>query len=107
MHDTSAEPGVGELLLDQVEELIVTIVEEVRERPAVAVAIAAAVLGAIVGSLVAARSKRRPAAARGVARRARGVADTGELIGLGVKLLQNPIVRGYLVAMLRRRFVKM
>ncbi|HET6320365.1 MAG TPA: hypothetical protein VFG86_28240 [Chloroflexota bacterium] len=106
MNDTS-EPSVAELIFDQLEELIVTLVEEVRERPGVAVAIVAAVLGAVVGSIVAARaSRKREFPPRKVARSARGMADTGELLGIGMKLLQNPIVRGYLFAMARRRFSK-
>src|SRR5260221_9445659 len=99
MTDTTTEPSVTELIFDQLEELIVTIVEEVRERPGVAVAIMAGLLGAIAGSVFAVRSrhKQRPAPVAQVARRARGMAETGELVGLGLKLLQNPIVRAYLV----------
>ena len=108
MTDTTTEPSVTELIFDQLEELIVTIVEEVRERPGVAVAIMAGLLGAIAGSVFAVRSrhKHRPATVAQVARRARGMAETGELIGLVLKLLQNPIVRAYLGSMLRRRFAK-
>jgi hypothetical protein len=103
----SSEPGVTELIVDQLEELIVTLIEEVRERPGVAVAILAAVLGGVIGAILAARSRRKRALPTAkVARSARGMAETGELLGLAMKLLQNPIVRGYLIAMVRRRFAK-
>src|SRR5258708_29626506 len=103
MQDTAAEQSVMEVLFDQLEELIVTIVEEVRERPGVAVAILAGVVGVVMGSILAGRSRRRGRLAP-VARRARDVTDTGELLGLGLRLLQNPIARAALIGMLRRRF---
>src|SRR5436190_12904896 len=99
MQDTS-EPSVTELIMDQLEELLVTIVDEIRERPGVAVAILAAVVGVLVGTTLATRSRRTRSV---VARRARGMAETSELIGLGLRLLQNPIVRGFVLAMLTRR----
>ena len=127
MHDTS-EPSVMELIFDQLEELIVTLVEEVRERPSVALAIVAGVLGAVVGSVVAARASRGGESAankavkvakvakstkaakapKQIAKKARGMGDTSDLLGLGMRLLQNPIVRGYVFAVatrqLRKRF---
>src|SRR5436305_1642374 len=102
MHDTS-EPSVMELLFDQLEELLVTIVEEVRERPGVALAIVAAVVGAVVGSILAARGRKSSPPMKQVAKRARSLTDTGQLMGLATKLLQNPIVRGYLMNALQKQ----
>ena len=75
----------------------------------VALALLAAVTGAFVGSKLAARTSRRHASpARGVVRKARGVGEAAELAGLGLKLLQNPIVRGYIASavegQLKKRF---
>jgi hypothetical protein len=85
-----------QLMVDQIEELIVTIIEEIRQRPGVAMAILAAVTGAVLGSMLAARaSRRRGSPTTKVARRARGVGEAAELATLGLKLMQNPIVRGY------------
>jgi hypothetical protein len=101
MQDSFSQPNVEhsvvDLIVDQLEELVVTIVEEIRERPGVAAAILAAIVGAVIGSVLAARaSGRRDSPVERVAHRARGAADTLDLAGLGVKLLQNPVVRGYL-----------
>jgi hypothetical protein len=101
MHDSFSpshvEQGTMQLVMDQLEELIVTIVEEIRERPGVAAAIFAALLGAVIGSLLAARARSRPVSppAR-LARRARGMGEAAELAAIGLKLLQNPLVRGYI-----------
>lgn len=53
------EQSVMQLIVDQLEELVVTIIEEIRERPGVAAAILAGLLGAIVGSILAAGMGRR------------------------------------------------
>jgi hypothetical protein len=108
MRDSNAEPGTVQLILDQLEELVVTLIEEIRERPGVALAVLAAVMGAVVGSALAARGGRRRAPVPPkVARRARGFGAASELMGLGVRLMQNPIVRGFVLAaaqkQLRRR----
>jgi hypothetical protein len=101
MHDSfsasTVEQSTMHLIVDQLEELIVTIIEEIRERPGVAAAILAGVLGAVIGSMLAARARRRPVSppAR-LARRARGMGEAAELVAIGLKLLQNPIVRGYI-----------
>ena len=126
--------GVVQLIVDQVEELIITIVEEIRARPAVAAAILAGVVGAVVGTTLAGRltRRRRPppvsapaemlgalagtlagsvpwradgraigkAAGRTRKRARQGLARTGlddmaDLAGIGLRLLENPIVRGY------------
>jgi len=100
-----SEPGIMELVFDQLEELLVTIIDEVRERPGVAVAILAALGGAIVGSTLANRSnrKRTAAAAELVEKQSRGVGHTGNLLGLAMRLLQNPIVRGFVLSMVVRQ----
>jgi hypothetical protein len=103
------EQGTMQLIIDQLEELIVTIVEEVRQRPGVAVAILAAIGGAVIGSMLASRASRRRASPTArVVHKARGVTEAAELAGLGIKLLQNPIVRSYVRAavesQLKRRF---
>ena len=104
MQDANVEPGTLQLILDQLEELVVTLIEEIRERPAVALALLAAVAGAVVGSALAARGGRRPITppAR-VARTASGLGSAGELMGLGVRLMQNPIVRGFVLAAVQRQ----
>jgi hypothetical protein len=101
MQDASADDSTFQLVLDQLEELVVTVVEEIRQRPGVAVALFAGVLGALVGSRLAMR-RRRPPPTR-VARGARNVGDAAELLGIGMRLLQNPIVRGMLFAALARQ----
>jgi hypothetical protein len=98
-----------QLVVDQLEELVVTLIEEIRERPAVAAAIAAGVIGAVVGTFLAARAMgSRPSPPRRAAKRARGLADAADLAGLGVRLFENPIVRAYareaLSSQIRRRF---
>jgi hypothetical protein len=97
MHESNVEQSTLQLIVDQLEELVVTIIEEIRERPGVAAAILAAVVGVVVGSMLAAGVGRRHASppAR-VVRKARSMTEAGDLAGLAVKLLQNPIVRGYL-----------
>lgn len=111
MYEPTVEQSTMQLILDQFEELLVTIIDEIRQRPSVALAFLAAITGAVIGSMLAARAGRRRASApRGVARKARGMAEAAELAGLGLKLLQNPIVRSYLRAamegQLKRRFSK-
>jgi len=97
MYEPTVEQSTLQLILDQVEEVLVTIIDEIRQRPGVALALLAAVTGAFVGSTLAARASRRHAIPpKGVVRKARGMGDAAELAGLGLKLLQNPIVRSYL-----------
>ncbi len=96
MYEPTVEQSTMQLILDQVEELVVTIVDEIRQRPGVALALLAVVTGALVGSMLAARASRRHRSpARGVVRKARGMGEAADLAALGVKLLQNPIVRSY------------
>jgi hypothetical protein len=90
MYEPTVEQSTMQLILDQVEELLVTIVDEIRQRPGVALALLAAVTGALVGSMLAARASRRHRSpARGVVRKARGMGEAADLAALGVKLLQN------------------
>ena len=55
----SGSEGVGALIVDQLEELIVTLLEAIRTRPSVAIAIVAGVAGAVVGSMLASRLRPR------------------------------------------------
>jgi hypothetical protein len=102
MHDTQVEDSTFQLVIDQLEELVVTIVEEIRERPGVALAIFAGLIGAIVGARLATRP-RASTPTRVVRRKAQGVGDAAELAGLGLRLLKNPIVRGLIVASIERQ----
>jgi hypothetical protein len=107
MYEPTVEQSTMQLIVDQLEELLVTIVNEIRQRPGVALALLAAVTGVLVGSMLAARTSRRPASpARGAVRKARGMAEAAELAGLGLKLLQNPIVRSYLLSALEGQLKK-
>src|SRR5438105_6584660 len=90
MQESVAEESTLQLVFDQLEELVVTVIEEIRERPGVALAIAAGLIGAFFGARLAARMNRhRAMAPRRVARKARRVGDAAELAGLGVRLMQN------------------
>jgi hypothetical protein len=102
MQDSEVGDSTFQLVIDQLEELVVTIVEEIRERPAVALAIFAALVGAIVGTRIA--RGRRAAPPRRVLRKAQKMGSAADLAGLGVRLLKNPIVRGVLVASIERQF---
>ena len=115
MKDTFSQANVEQstmqLIVDQIEELIVTIIEEIRQRPSVALAIVAAVAGAIAGSMLAARASRRHSSpTTGVVKKARGIGEAAELAVLGVKLVQNPLVRSFLrsaiQSQLKKRFVR-
>lgn len=102
MQDSEAEDSTVQLVIDQLEELVVTVIEEIRERPGVALAILAGLVGAVIGVRLATR-RREPAPARAVRRKAQGVGAAAELAGLGVGLLKNPIVRGLIVAAIERQ----
>jgi hypothetical protein len=101
MQNSSVDESTFQLIMDQLEELAATVIEEVRERPGVAVAIFAALVGAAFGARLA-RRKRAPAPMR-VARRAKRVGDIAELAGLAFRLMQNPIVRGLVLAAIERQ----
>jgi hypothetical protein len=66
---TNLEESTMQLIVDQLEELIVTIIEEVRQR-------------------------------------ARGIGEAAELAGLGLKLMQNPLVRSFLRSALESQLKK-
>jgi hypothetical protein len=108
MHESNGEQSTLQLIVDQLEELVVTIIEEIRERPGVAAAILAAVVGIVVGSMLAAGVGRRHASppARVVVQKARTVSEAGDLAGLAIRLLQNPIVRSYLRSALESQLKK-
>jgi|SRR5215467_14937978 hypothetical protein len=92
------DQSTTQLIIDQIEELVVTLIEEIRERPAVAVAILAAVVGAIIGGILASGMRRPKPVTRRVARRMGSVSDMADLAGLVFKLLENPLVRSYILA---------
>jgi hypothetical protein len=106
MQDSEGESSTLQLVVDQVEELIVTLIEEIRARPAVAAALLAAVAGAMVGSALAARARHAPPAPRRVVRQARVMAELADLGGLGLRLLENPLVRAVLINQLRKRLFR-
>jgi uncharacterized membrane protein YeaQ/YmgE (transglycosylase-associated protein family) len=105
---SEVEQSTVQLIIDQLEELVVTLIEEVRERPAVAVAILAGIVGAVIGGMFASGMGRPKPARKRAAARADAVGDVVALLGLGYKLLENPIVRSYtraaIAAQLRKRF---
>jgi hypothetical protein len=100
--DSSVEDSTFQLVLDQLEELVVTIVDEIRERPGVALAILAGIIGAIVGAGIAGRASRRGSPpTRRAERSARSVAGAADV---GMALLKNPLVRGLVVSLVSREF---
>jgi hypothetical protein len=99
-----AEQSTLQVVMDQLEELVVTLIEEIRERPGVAAAIGAAVVGALVGGMLAALANRR-AAARDP-KPVRRTRQAGQIAGFGLRLLKNPIVRAIVIAQLRRRVLR-
>jgi uncharacterized membrane protein YeaQ/YmgE (transglycosylase-associated protein family) len=104
MRDVNVEPGTLQLIVDQLEEVVVTLIEEIRERPGVALAVFAGLMGAVVGSAVAARAgRRRPSPPAVVTRRARRLGAASDLLGLSIRLLQNPIVRGLVLAAVQKQ----
>jgi len=52
--------GTLEFIVDQFEELIVSLIEEIRERPMVVAAIFAAIVGAILGGVIARARRPKP-----------------------------------------------
>ena len=102
MQDSDVGDSTFQLVIDQLEELVVTIVEEIRERPGIALALVAGVLGAMVGSWLA-RRNRAPAPVRAARGSARNAGDAVSVLGIGMRLLQNPLVRAVLVAAVERQ----
>ena len=103
MQDSEVGDSTFQLVIDQLEELAVTIVEELRERPGVMLAIFAGIVGALVGAGLASRTRRRAPVPARAKRAAGGVGDAAELAGLGLRLLRNPIVRGLIAAAFARQ----
>jgi hypothetical protein len=102
---SEVDQSTTQLVIDQIEELVVTLIEEIRARPAVALAILAAVVGALVGGMLASGVGRpKPVSAR-VAHRVGRMGDLAELTRLGVKLLENPIVRAAVLSQFKKRFL--
>jgi hypothetical protein len=146
-HSADESRDLVKTITDQMEELLVTAIEGVRERPAVAVALFAGFVGAFVGVILARalRPKRRvperldlsrglsaliraaelDQRSRELSRRVRKTAktagerssraiskdlaeffSTAELAPTAMRLLQNPIVRGYIRAAIVSRFAR-
>ena len=103
---SNADQSTMELIIDQVEELIVTIIEEIRQRPSVALAIVAAIAGAVAGSMLASRVSRRRVAPKAREIRKRGMREAADLAATGVKRIQNPLVRSFLRAALEGQLKK-
>jgi hypothetical protein len=103
MQDSDVEDSTFQLVIDQLEELVVTLIEEVRERPGIALAVVAGVVGAMLGSWLARRGRKRPVPVRAVRGTARSTGDAAELARVAMRLLQNPIVRAILIAALERQ----
>ena len=95
---SEVDQSTMQLVIDQIEELVVTLIEEIRERPTVALALGAALIGAIVGTRLATRARPKPIAKKQVDT----AFDMGDLAGIGVKLMNNPLVRSFVFAMLTR-----
>lgn len=125
--------AVAEIVVEQVEEALVTVLETLRERPLLTAAVGASVASALVGLVLASRRQpRRPKVMnlvndvladleplggkgkvgkkvrRGGSRGLEGLGSAAELLPLALQLLQNSIVRayvrGFVRSQLRRRF---
>jgi len=103
---SEVDQSTMQLIIDQLEELVVTLIEEVRERPGVAVALFAAVVGAVIGGMLATGNARPKPVRKRVTAKLDNVGDMASLIGLGVNLMENPIVRGYVLAALSGQLKK-
>jgi hypothetical protein len=102
MQDSNAEQGTLQLIVDQFEELAVTIFEELRERPAAVAAIIAAITGAVIGMSLANR-RRGPRAPKEVRHKAKTARRVSSLARIGFRLLRNPLVRGLAMTVLQRQ----
>jgi hypothetical protein len=102
MQDSDVNDSTFQLVIDQLEDLVVTLIEEVRERPGIVLALAAGVVGAIIGSRLAQR-RREPAPVRAARDTARGAGDAVDIVRIIMRLLQNPLVRALLVAVFERQ----
>jgi len=113
-----------QIVFDRVLELAAGVCRAVSARPMLATAAAAAVVGAAAGSALARRRTSRPEPMPGrtkgrtplsrdpanrvakSGKRLGRAGDYGELVQLGLKLLENPIVRAVLIENLRKRVTK-
>jgi hypothetical protein len=102
---SEVDQSTTQLVIDQIEELVVTIIEEIRARPTVALAILAAVVGVIIGGMLAGGVGQPKPVRQRVARRVSRMGDMAELTRLGVKLLENPIVRAAVLSQFKKRFL--
>jgi hypothetical protein len=102
MQDSDVGDSTLQLVVDQLEELVVTLVEEIRERPGIMMALVAGVLGAVIGSRLA-RRKAAPPPVRAARGAARNVGDAADIARIVMQLFQNPIVRGLILATLERQ----
>jgi hypothetical protein len=104
MQDAYTEDSTIQLIVDQIEELIVTVIEEIRERPAVAGALFAAFAGVMIGSVLAGRGRRK-APPPGVVRKAKGIGQVGQIAATALSLLEFPLVRAIILNQLRKRIL--
>jgi hypothetical protein len=102
MQDSDVGDSTFQLVLDQLEELVVTLVEEIRERPGIVMALIAGVVGAIIGSQLASRRAKR-APARAVRGTSKSAGEAADFAHTAMRLLQNPMVRGLILATLERQ----
>ena len=103
MQDSDVGDSTLQLIVDQLEELAVTLVEEIRERPGILMALIAGVVGAMIGSWLARRKSAAPAPVRAARGAGRTAGEAADIARIGMRLLQNPLVRGLLLATLERQ----
>ncbi len=104
MQDSDVGDSTFQLVVDQLEELVVTLIEEIRERPGIVLALIAGVVGAMIGSRLARRKAAPPPPVRAARGAGRGAGEAADIARIGMRLLQNPLVRGLLLATLERQF---
>ena len=104
MQDSDVGDSTFQLVVDQLEELVVTLIEEIRERPGIVLALVAGVVGAMIGSRLASRKSTPPPPVRAARGAGRTAGEAADIARVGVRLLQNPLVRGLLLATLERQF---
>ena len=102
MQDSDVGDSTFQLVVDQLEELVVTLIEEIRERPGIVLALIAGVVGAMIGSRLA-RRKATPAPVRAARGAGRSAGEAVDVARVAMHLFQNPLVRGLLLAMLERQ----
>ena len=113
-----------QLAANRASQLADALVAGIQARPLVAAAVIAGGVGALVGLSLARRSRspqaklgkalkdqarvaeKQAEAARKGGQRLRKVTDYGELVPLAMKLLENPIVRAFIVQTVTKRLVR-